>query len=278
MLAMGRQKKEESRTAADSGSNGAGSAEPHGSEAAYQRFVEAARGLDRRDLVRMRGDAGLAYRNAQRALEMLVKRQATIDGELPRLPVRELVQIPEIAQAVLFAEEEVERAERKSEELEKLMRRARKLRKRLLRWADDVLGGDGSALAMVRRGDGAADTAEDCVALARLLAPHVEAVEDRKKKKQKKGKGRLSAKKLAEAAEIGAELARRLRPGDRPGHGDEAPDVQEALEMRDRLWTLLNERYVDLWRVGAYLFGPEVDDRLPSLQSRRQARKGIAKA
>jgi hypothetical protein len=275
MLPMGRNKKDAG--AVVNGSNGA-DIEPHGSEAAYQRFVEAARGLDRRDLVRMRGDASLAYRNAQRALEMLTQRQATIDGELPRLPVRELVQVPEIAQAVIYAEDEVERAERNADELEKLMSRARKLRKRLLRWADDLLTGDGgSALAQVRRGDSAADTAEDCVALARLLAPHVEADGGRKNKK-KKGKKRLSAKKLAEAAEIGAELARRLRPGDRPGNGGATPDVREAVEMRDRLWTLLNERYIDLWRAGAYLFGPEVDDRLPSLQSRRAARKGVAKA
>src|SRR5215212_11659694 len=98
MLAMGRHKKEANRAeAADSGSNGVSTAEPHGSESAYQRFVEAARGLDRRDLVRMRGDAALAYENAHRALETLTARQATIDGELPRLPIRELVQVPEIA-------------------------------------------------------------------------------------------------------------------------------------------------------------------------------------
>ena len=248
-----------------------GAHEPAPSEAAYQKFLDAARALDRRDLREMRGDPALAYTNASRALDTLLTRQATIDGELPRLQVRDLAEIPEIAQAVMFAELEVQRAEHAAGHLDDLMRRARKLRKRLLGWADEVLASDGaSELAAVRNGEGAADTAEDCVALARLLAPHVSATQPGKKKKRKKnGKSRLSPKKLTEAADVGAELARTLRPGDQPNSGA-APEVERAVEMRDRLWTLLRERYVDLWRAGAYLFGPTVDERLPTLQSRRR--------
>ena len=272
---MGRKKQKANRAEESNGSseerseNGVHEAAP--SESAYQKFLDAARALDRRDLREMRGDPALAYTNASRALDTLRTRQATIDGELPRLQVSDLAEIPEIAQAVMFADLEVQRAEHAAGRLDHLMRRARKLRKRLLGWADEVLAsGGGSELAAVRHGEGAADTAEDCVALARLLAPHVSSTEPGKKKKRKKnGKSRLSPKKLSEAADVGAELARTLRPGDRPNSGA-APDVERAVEMRDRLWTLLRERYVDLWRAGAYLFGPTVDERLPTLQSRRR--------
>ena len=47
---------------------------------------------------------------------------------------------------------------------------------------------------------------------------------------------------------------------------DDAPSAAElALATRDRLWTLLRQRYEALWRVGAYLFGRNVDERVPPL-------------
>jgi hypothetical protein len=272
---MGRKRKK------TEGSNHAGETEgrpkePRPPEAAYNAFLDAARALDRRDLLPMRGDAKRAHDNAQRGVSAVLEREATIQNELPRMPVHELRQLPEIALALLHAEKEIERAEIKAERLDDLSRRAKRLRKRLLKWASSLArkGAVSEAeLGTIGRGQGG--DAEDCVTLARVLAPHLEA--SRKDRKKKDG-GAISPRRVAEAAEVGAELARELGPGDRPDNGGTPPDVEGAVEMRDRLWTLLNERYRDVWRVGAYLFGPSVDDRLPTLQSRKGPKKRLAKA
>ncbi|MEJ7727803.1 MAG: hypothetical protein WKG00_01165 [Polyangiaceae bacterium] len=171
----------------------------------------------------------------------------------------------------MFAELEVERARRVAKQREGTVRRARRLRKKMQRWAD-TLAEQGliseEAMSAVRGGDEAVDVAEDCVTLARALAPHVDAA--RRLAGKGKKKRAPSAKKLAAAAELGSELARALQSGG-ASPGSNGVSGVDAGEMRDRLWTLLLQRYQDVWRVGAYLFGPAVDDRLPRLRGRKRA-------
>ena len=78
-----------------------------------------------------------------------------------------------------------------------------------------------------------------------------------------------------EAADAGG--GRRDKRGKKKGAaGDLSPSAAEiAGDTRDRLWTLLGQRYDALWRVGAYLFGHDVDERIPKLQGKR--RKGKKK-
>jgi hypothetical protein len=122
----------------------------------------------------------------------------------------------------------------------------------------------------VRGGDAPADIAEDCVTLARTLAPHVDTA--RRLAGKSKKKRAPSAKKLAAAAELGGELARALDAGAGPARGSNgAPTLDDAKELRDRFWTLLLQRYQDVWRVGAYLFGRAVDERLPKLGGGKRA-------
>ena len=42
----------------------------------------------------------------------------------------------------------------------------------------------------------------------------------------------------------------------------------KAVEIRDRFWTLLHQRYDLLWRCGAWLYGRAVDERVPPLPVR----------
>jgi hypothetical protein len=57
------------------------------------------------------------------------------------------------------------------------------------------------------------------------------------------------------------------------GADDGAPSAAElAAETRDRLWTLLKQRHEALWRVGAYLFGRAVDERIPALPAGKRKR------
>jgi hypothetical protein len=66
-----------------------------------------------------------------------------------------------------------------------------------------------------------------------------------------------SLPELARAVAFAAKTAKR------------AKGASAAEELRDRLWTLLQQRHDRLWRVGAYLFGrKKADKRVPPLDSR----------
>jgi hypothetical protein len=49
----------------------------------------------------------------------------------------------------------------------------------------------------------------------------------------------------------------------------EGPSLLRVIEMRDRFWTLLSQRYDVLWRCGAWLYGRAVDERVPPLPIRQ---------
>lgn len=245
--------------------------EPQASQNAFDSFSGAARALDHRDVQKMRGNAARAWDRARRGVRAVLERKATIGAELPRHPVSDLERVPDIALGLMFAELEVKRAKRAASQREETVDRARRLRKKMQRWAD-VLAEQGlvseGTMGAVRGGDAPADVAEDCVTLARALAPHVDTA--RRLAGKGKKKRAPSAKKLAAAAELGSELARALQAGSgHRGGNDGVPSLDDAEEMRDRLWTLLQQRYQDVWRVGAYLYGPAVDERLPRLGRKR---------
>jgi hypothetical protein len=81
----------------------------------------------------------------------------------------------------------------------------------------------------------------------------------------------LQAEREAEDAAGGQRKARKAK---KKSDADDAPSAAElAIGVRDRLWTLLGQRYDALWRVGAYLFGQGVDDRVPPLGKKRKKGK-----
>jgi len=62
----------------------------------------------------------------------------------------------------------------------------------------------------------------------------------------------------------------------RPAGALAAPDKakQQAMRARDRLWTLFARTWeTHVWRAGAWLFGREVEHRIPLLGTSRRARK-----
>ena len=53
------------------------------------------------------------------------------------------------------------------------------------------------------------------------------------------------------------------------GVKQEENTLLRAIDMRDRFWTLLNQRYDVLWRCGAWIYGRSVVDRVPPLPVRQ---------
>jgi hypothetical protein len=237
----------------------------NGSRAAYETFLQHAVGLDRNDVVPMRGDLTVVEELVQSGLASVLAHADTVAAELPAVRVDELKQLVDIVGALRFANDEIERLSLDAKQLGKLLDRGRTLRKRLMRAAREV--GEAGDLPNLENevpsGKSPSDVAEACGRLAERLQDHA-----RKRKKE----GVISINKLTEARDTAVKLR------------DMAPAVTEssdaaiarATDMRDRFWAFLIQRYDRLWRVGAYLFGPEVDHHVPNL--RALGPKGLAKA
>jgi len=231
-----------------------GAPEVVGSQKAYDDHLPAALALD---AVRaFRADPQIAYHNVIAGLDAIAPSIDQIKDELPKISVKKLGALAEIALAVIFAAAQVDRGSDGSTMAQ--LARARDMREVLLASAD-ALAASGvvpaRAVEKIHEGRGSIDLAQDCIDLAALFTKHA---------KKLKGKTPVTAAQVKDAAATGTDLLKRLRP-----RGAKKKDVAaSAVDARDRLWTLLVNRHRDLRRVGMWLWADEVDAHVPPLQSR----------
>ncbi len=234
-----------------------------GSEAAYERFLPAAKAIDARSVVPMRIDGSLAYHNVSAGVRAVMAQEARVRKELPGVAIARIAELPELALAVIFAASQVDRSPASTGATAKLLERARAVRELLLTNAEALaLAGvlPAREVARIRAGRGPIDTARDCVDLAALFRKSAAAV---------KGRTPITADQLAEAARVGTELLGVLKPTAAKRSRTVAPDTAAAVDARDRLWTLVTERHDLLRRVGAWLFGlAAVEAQVPPLHAR----------
>ena len=229
---------------------------------AFENFLPEARTLTR--AIPLRADAALAQKNVARGVEAVMRYRVKIRRELPSVDVDSLRTLPELARATVYAAHEVERAAPPKTNLREQLKRARELRELMLSSAESLAAAGifpASDVAKIRSGLGPIDSARDCVALAELFRENLQAV---------KGKTPVDRRAIDEAAHLGAELLTRLKP---TGGARVRGSLADLVASRDKLWTLLLRRHELLWKVGAYLFGHEVERRVPPLQSKGGTRK-----
>src|SRR5262249_25479882 len=146
-------------------------------------------------------------RNAVRGVSAVMSREGVIRAELPAVPLHELRELPDIALALAFTATNGERVAAASTEVRPLVKRARALR-RLLKKSAAVFAEAGvlsqKELPDVRKGGNARHAADDCIALASLFTSNAGRVA---------GKTPVTVRQVLEAAEVGAELRRRLKLG-----------------------------------------------------------------
>lgn len=235
-----------------------------GSQAHYERFLPEALALGG-EPTWPRVSVQTAYHNVAQGTAAVLTEKARLQQELPTLALDEVAALPELVLAVLYADDLIDPHAPKPTRT--MQSRAATLRKKLLTTANAlVLAGllPEHEVALIRRGTGAFDVAEDCIALTRLFQGHAQAIA---------GKHAVTTDEVREAAELGTELRTLLRPK----HTHTAPPPEalaQATERRDRLWALLVSRYDRVRRAGAWLFGVEhVDERVPALGAHKAARK-----
>lgn len=240
--------------------------EPAGSRVSYERYLPEALALTG-ELAYPRTHLELLYYNAGVGVAAVLAERARLEKELPALDLDEVAALPELVLAVIYADSLIDPHAPKPTRA--MQARAAELRQKLLTTAEAlVLAGlfPAHEVARIRAGHGAFDTAADCVALARLFQDHAVAIQ---------GKSPVTAAEVKEAAELGASLYSVLRPRNAPTALP--PEELEAIDHRNRLWTLAATRYERVRRAGAWLFGVEhLDDHVPALGAHKVPRKKAA--
>lgn len=229
-----------------------------GSQQAYEHFLPDAEGLTAEEVRPLRADASLAYHNVKTGMDALLPLEKRIAVELPKVNLKSLRSLSDLALGVVFAVAQVDRGADGS--MAVLLANARTIRDVLLASAE-ALAKSGvipaRAVEKIREGNGQIDTAQDCVDLGALFLKYA---------KEVKGKTAVTAAQVKAAAELGTELLKRLR---RKGTKRTASaSVTAAVDTRDRLWTLLVQRHQEIRRAGMWFWGDDVDAHVPPLQSR----------
>lgn len=233
--------------------------EASGAEAAYQLYLSAARAISKEQLLPYRGDPALSYRNAKNGCDAVLAKKAELKGYSEK-EINELAELPKVALALAFAEGKVEKLSPQSD-LKGKIARLYIVRKILLLGAESCAEEGLIPMApidAIKKGRGTIDAAQDCLALSGLYR-------DPRYAKILNENTPAKAERVKEAADLGTEIFERVQPSDAPATQEE---IDQATDDRNRLWTLLNHRYQDLWKAGAQLFGPAVYQHVPKLMSR----------
>lgn len=228
----------------------------------FETFVPIAKKLEARDIITCRSDVALAHRNVVIGANAVLAHESVIRNELPKIDIQQLRTLPELSISVVYATTQLDR-HLPSKEVSELLTRARDFRTLLLVTAESLAHAkifEAREVAKIRSGRGDIDAAKDCIELAALFVKHAPAL---------RGKTPVTSAQVKEAAAVGTQLIALLKPSKVKTPKKVKQEAAEARDIRDRLWTLLDERHDKLRRVGAYLFGVrELDGHVPALQTR----------
>ena len=232
----------------------------------FDRLLPEAEAIDPEKVQLFRADLDLALHNAQLAVSW-VEEHADEVSALHADPVA-LLQLSDVVGATMVAHQRIDRAS--SGEVQSLLGEGRGLRGLLLASAKALaLAGvlSESQVAKIAKGHGPMDEASDCVALKRLFTENPDAIEQTP----------VTWEQVQRCGEVGTKLLRLLKPA--RGRIVADPELSAAMDLRDRFWTLVLRRYDQLWRCGAFMFGPEkVDAIVVPLQGTRPRRRPVREA
>lgn len=233
-----------------------------GSEAAYLRFVEEARALPADQVIVCRANVALAYHNVKRGVDAVWEKRDVV-AKLPGIEAKRIFELPELALGVAHAADLAARVGDKepNKQYASLVSQGHGKR-RLLLASLDACAEAGlvpkNEIAPIRRGSGPLDLVGDLATLVALFRKYGDVL---------KHKTPVMAKDIEEASEIETALRQLLKPKGTPV-AKAASTPEQAVDDRDRLWTLLVRGHADLRRVGGFLFGAALSEKVPALQSR----------
>lgn len=243
-----------------------------GGPALVERFRAPAAALSAGSVREFHGSARLMARNCAVGVASVLGARDRARRELPTLDLKRVEALPDLGVATAWAAEEVVRfTDTRSEDVVALLQRAAALRAVLVANLDGAVHAGlvpAAPVQKIHEGNGGFDTAGDCIAAAGLYQKHAAAL---------KGKTPVTAAQAREAADLGAKLLKILRP--KGGKRAKAADLRAAIDLRDRLSTLLAQDYDAVRRAGAWLFGDAQDSATPLLLANAgRTKKRVPKA
>ena len=235
------------------------------SETAYNAFLQEAQDLPAARVIPFRANELLALHNVKTAQKNILAHKAELEAKkISAEEIAKMAQSHSVALAVIFAVDQAERIAARSPK----STREKRSRASLLRRAH-LLIAEGCALLglvpldeveTIKQGNGPTDSARDCIELAAFYRRH-EAALDKKTPS--------TPELQREMAELGTEQLSSIVPTG--AKADTAPneELRKAQETRDRVWTLLQDRYDLLVSAATKLVGRnKARNLVPPLQSR----------
>ncbi len=242
---------------------------PPSHKKSFESFLPAARQLGKEQVQPLKLDVNLIYANVGQGVSAVLPLLPRLVAELPMLPVDELTKLPALAEALLYAHAESQRHSQpgKRQEIDAKLTELLALREPLLLQAEvfahlGLVPAD--RVAQIRAGKGLFDAAQDGVALSDLYGEYRDRVA---------GKHPFTEAQLSRVAELGQGLLQVITPD-----GARTPVTSaaaQAMEDRDRIYSLLLLRHAALRKAGFYLFGEQVDELVPALGARLGKRRDL---
>jgi hypothetical protein len=232
-------------------------------QAAYEAHLPAAQALPAERVLEFRVDPAVAIININQAVQLLQRHGEQIAQHLPKLALDELTSLPELAMAVTWSAIRAQNAISGDVTPAEMIAEGWKIRGTLMPVVAGLagLGVIGQAVYdNIARGRGPRDMAADCVALSLVFRDHQAEID---------GKHGVSAELIARAEAVGSWLLANLRTRTAPKAGTSSPEI----DIRDRMATLLVERYRKLRAVAYYFYYDDYAEHAPPLNSRRVPKK-----
>jgi hypothetical protein len=228
----------------------------------YDHYLPAAMSVPEASVLVCRADVRVAFANIRLGIKAVLgtEEQIALTREhLPKIPLDEVLELPDIARALVFAVGKVSGRVASPREIDQKLALISGPREQMLSQAEILAKRgklDKDLVAKIRAGSGKYDSAHDVVALVDIFTKDAESL---------KGLHPFTSKELEAARETAEWLLENLTP---EGARTEKKKRSPAEEIRDRLWSIVLPRHASLRRIGHYFHGDDVDLHVPRLQSR----------
>ena len=246
-----------------------GPPEASGFEASWERFRAEAAAVDAGAVKTFPYNAAVALHNVRAGVAAVVAERPWFDAQAdaPRVDYAALGDAELAAEALVFAADQAAALGRVPPTVTVKIARARTLVRSLDAAATALV--EGGVLRVeelpTTLGRGPVATARRCVALAALF---------RGKHARTRGATAVTSAQVKEAAELGSELLRTLKPRGVGKRWERSEAEVAASDARDRMAVVVTRRYAYVERIAGFRWGRELGAVVPAMLSRDMSRGG----
>jgi hypothetical protein len=230
----------------------------------YDRYLLVAMAIPSQEVEVCRADPRVAFANVRIGVKAVCgtrEQQDFVRKHLPEIPLDEVIELPDVARALLFSLGKVVPRRASPKEIEEKVKEISGPREQLLAQAELLAKRgklDKDRIAQIRSGSGKYDMAKDGIDLVEVFTEAWDSI---------KGLHPFSREELTRLEEASEWLLENLTAEGARAETREKNKNDEA-DVRDRLWTLLVKRYPYVRKIGFYLYDDDLDAHTPKLQSR----------